>query len=103
MDLNWIMAAAVAVQALYAALTFHRDRKAAMQDHSVRQPRRLMLVIGGFMVLTWAAVAFDYLTRPDWPQAQIINYGTDGPNQFHAVVSFPKWKDYSKYKAILIT
>ncbi len=35
--------------------------------------------------------------------AQIIYYGIDGQQQFHAIVSMTKWQDYKEYKGVLIT
>jgi hypothetical protein len=37
------------------------------------------------------------------PEAQIIDYGIDGPQQFHAMVVLKNWQEYKDYKGILIT
>ena len=35
-------------------------------------------------------------------QVQIVNYGLDGPQQFHAIVNIKNWQEYRKYKGILV-
>jgi hypothetical protein len=40
---------------------------------------------------------------PGGPEAQIVNYGVDGPQQFHAIVNIRNWPDYKDYKGVLIT
>lgn len=40
---------------------------------------------------------------PGGAEAQIVNYGVDGPQQFHAVVKIRNWPDYKDYKGVLIT
>jgi hypothetical protein len=37
------------------------------------------------------------------PEAQIIDYGLDGENSFHAVVVIKNWQQYKDYKSVLIT
>jgi hypothetical protein len=100
---DWVILAPVIVQAVYAALTYHRDRAATLQNDPQKQPRRPIVIIGTFMILTWAAVGFDYFNRSEISEARIINYGVDGPTQFHAIVTLNKWQDYKDYKGLLIT
>jgi hypothetical protein len=40
---------------------------------------------------------------PGGAEAQIVNYGVDGPQQFHATVNIRNWPDYRDYKGVLIT
>jgi hypothetical protein len=40
---------------------------------------------------------------PGGAEAQIVNYGVDGPQQFHAIVNIRNWPDYKDYKGVLIT
>ena len=40
---------------------------------------------------------------PAGAEAQIVNYGVDGPQQFHAIVNVRNWPDYKDYKGVLIT
>jgi hypothetical protein len=40
---------------------------------------------------------------PEAAEAQIANYGVDGPQQYHAVVKIRNWQDYKDYKGVLIT
>lgn len=100
---NWVVAAAVVAQAAYAALTYHRDRKAVMQNNPATQPRRPIVIIGIFMLLTWAAVGFDYLNRPAAPEAQLVSYGVSGPKELVAIAQLAKWQNYRDYKGVLIT
>ena len=32
-----------------------------------------------------------------------MNYGVDGPQQYHAIVNLRNWPDYKDYKGVLIT
>ena len=90
-------------QLLFAALDFFGRRAAYMQNDQQPRRRHPTLVIGLFMVLTWAAVAFNYYSRPPVSPAQFVSYGLVGQNQFQGVVQFHNWSDYKNYKAILIT
>jgi hypothetical protein len=40
---------------------------------------------------------------PGGAEAQIMNYGVDGPQQYHAIVNLRNWPDYKDYKGVLIT
>jgi hypothetical protein len=37
------------------------------------------------------------------PEAQIVDYGIDGPQQFHALATLRNWQQYKDYRCILIT
>jgi hypothetical protein len=100
---DWFFLAVGVAQVLYAALTYHQDRRAVVENNPAKQPRRPLFLIAGFTILTWAAVAFDYFTRPDFPPAQILTYGIDGPQQFHIDVQFRRWEDLKNERAMLIT
>jgi hypothetical protein len=60
---DWIMAAAVVVQAVYAAATFHRDRPKEMEPEQKQRPIRPILIVAALMLTTWAAVGFNYYDR----------------------------------------
>lgn len=96
-------------QLAYAGLTYHRDRRAAMEPDPKKQPHRPIFIIAGFMVLTWAAVAFDYYDRhymqPPSEDSFIISFGEiPGPNPvFDVQVDSEPLKQYSgKYRLMLI-
>jgi hypothetical protein len=83
-------------QFVYAALAFHWDRAAMMKSELSQHPRRPLVIVGMFMVLTWAAVAFNFYNKPAGPDAVIASYGIDvipveGMNQFHSIVQLSDW------------
>jgi len=99
------------VCAVYAAVGYHRPKGTAVdkldpvpQDRSLlRSPWIPVLCV----VLTWAAVAFDYFTRPAIADAALINYGIDpsdvpGTMKFHGIVQLRNWTNYKDQKALLI-
>ena len=57
---DWIILSPVILQAVYAALIYRRDRRATMQTDPAKQPKRPIVIIGVFMLLTWAAVGVSY-------------------------------------------
>jgi hypothetical protein len=101
---NWIFIILGGGQLIYAALTYHGDRARIMENPS-KPPRRPIFIIGTLMLLTWAAVGVDIYTRPaiKFADAQIANYGMDGPDTFHAIVQLRNWVEHKTEKALLIT
>jgi hypothetical protein len=97
-----IMIVLAGAQLAYAAFTYHGDRAAQMQSDPAKRPRRPLFIIGTFMLLTWGAVAFDYLTRPEVPEADMVSYGIDPGNHFHAIVQFRAWENYKNFKGTLL-
>jgi hypothetical protein len=92
---DWTFLGIALAQTGYAAATFHRDRLG-----TTSRPAILMLL---FTLLTWGAVGFDVYTRPALPAAVMVNYGVDGPTQFHGVAQLTQWENYKDHKALLIT
>jgi hypothetical protein len=74
-----------------------------MEGDPKKQPKRPIVIVGTFMLLTWAAVAANYFSRPAIPTAQILLFGTNGPQQFQAIVQLRHWEDYRNFKGFLIT
>jgi hypothetical protein len=101
---TWIFIVLAGGQLIYAALTYHGDRARIMENPG-KPPRRPIVIIGILMLLTWAAVIVDMYTRPRLTiaEAQIINYGMDGPVTYHAIVQLRNWVEYKTDKAVLIT
>jgi hypothetical protein len=81
---DWILLAPVVAQAIYAALTYHRDRSAVMHADSAKQPKRPILIIGIFMLLTWAAVGYDFYDRRHFSDemrpSAVLGYGYNNPS-----------------------
>jgi hypothetical protein len=88
----WTLALA---QVAYAAAAYHRGQITWMS--------RPFVVMLSFTLLTWGAVGYDVYTRPGLPPAVLVNYGIDGPNQFHGIAQLTHWENYKTSKAVLIT
>jgi hypothetical protein len=91
---DWIFLAVSIAQLVVGVL--------ALKSGSQTQPKRPVLIVGLLMLLTWAAVGWDYFSRPEVPEAQILRYDSKG-QQFHAVVLLRKWQDYKNDNGMLIT
>ena len=76
-----VMIVLTVCQLIFAALDY-RSRAAAMQINQTSQHRHPTLIIALFMLLTWAAVAFDYVDRHylsvPQPEDYIQEYGVKG-------------------------
>src|ERR1700732_4098302 len=76
-----VMIVLTVCQLIFAALDY-RSRAAAMQLNQASQRRHPTLIIALFMLLTWAAVAFDYVDRHylsvPQPEDYIQEYGVKG-------------------------
>ncbi len=100
----WIGVIATIVCAVYAVLGYYRSPGAATDSRAdpSAPPRRPWVPII-CVALVWAAVGIDYFTRPEIAAAVLIDYGIDNQAQFHGVAQFRNWKDYQKFKGMLIT
>lgn len=83
-DPNWIVAGLLGVQTLYIGLTYHRGQGEAVEKTRLAF-RRSALVVGILMLLTWAAVGWDYYDRYSHrtlaTQPLVISWGaTPGPD-----------------------
>jgi len=110
--MNWIVVvgvlATIIQTVVYLAVTFRPTETALFSDHAapIQVPNRIRLYFAGMGLLTlisWAAIGFDYFTRPPLAPAVLIDYGFDGNNQFHGIARLRHWPDFEHYKAILIT
>jgi hypothetical protein len=102
----WVGVAATIVCAIYAALGYHLPKRESTKAGVSRVERtfRYFLWIPLLSVaLVWAAVGLEFYTRPEIASGQLVNYGIDSAQQFHGVGVFRHWKDYEKFKALLIT
>lgn len=101
---DWAFLAIGCAQVVLAVLAYRQGSRAALEKNPAKQPRRLLALIMGCMILTWAAVAVDYLNRPVIPPAAFLLYGTGSePGQFRAQVQFTRWEEFKGEKAMLIT
>ncbi|MBI5128124.1 MAG: hypothetical protein HZA66_01660 [Rhodopseudomonas palustris] len=94
---DWLPLVMTLAQTIYAAATFHRDKP----TWSVTS--RPVLIMATFTLSCWAAVGFQYLSRPTAPVGGLINYGTVGPNAFQGIGVLNRWTDFKDFKAMLIT
>lgn len=92
---DWVFLGIAVAQTLYAAATFHREKLAGRTS-----PLFVMFL---FAAITWSAVGFNYYNRPHIPGAVLVNYGIDGPNQFHGIAQLTNWEKHKGKKAVLIT
>jgi hypothetical protein len=108
--MNWNLALTVlavmlaAAQLIYAGLTYHQDRQAAMQPDPARQPRRPIAIIASFMVLTWAAVAMDFYDRStrQSPQMAVIQSYGQLPGGFYTEVNTDPLMEYRENSKLLM-
>ena len=94
---DWLPLVLTLAQTIYAAGTFHRDK---LTLSAASRPVRIMAT---FTLLCWAAVGFQYFTRPAAPVGGLINYGTIGSNAFQGIGVLSRWTDFKDFKAMLIT
>lgn len=100
----WILIILTAAQLLYTALMYHGDR-ARVVENSAKPPRRPLVIIGLFMLLTWAAVGFDYYDRHygQLPPLYVDDWGIGPGDVFYAIFnSAPLVRYKSDHKVLLI-
>jgi hypothetical protein len=110
--MNWVVGigvlATIIQTIVYIFATFRGTEGALFSEAAApvevpKKVRRYFLAMALLTLVSWGAVAFDYLTRTPPPVAAIMNYGFDAQDQFHAVVMFRNWLDFQHSKAILVT
>jgi hypothetical protein len=82
----------------------------ALRHHFAPKTYKFWIVLFAMCVATGTTGADlyqRYFIRPTaqivQPKVRIVNYGIDGPQQFHAIVEIPNWQEYKDFKGVLIT
>jgi len=104
---DWIFIVLGIGQLGYAALTFHGDRARIMRKG--KQPRRPLVIIALFMLLTWTVAGFDYYDRhknalrPDSSMAYVTYWGVTSPSTYSMIVDSADLVEYKNdHKLMLI-
>lgn len=104
---TWIFIILGLGQFIYAALTYHRDRRRVMSQPT-QQPKRPLVIIGLFMVLTWAAAGVDIYSRSHaasvaYGDLPIPAWGVNQPQTYYLVLDTRPLLQYAdKNKLMLI-
>jgi len=99
----WLLAIAVA-QLLYAALTYHTDRR--RMETAKEQPRRPLMIIGALMLLTWVAVGFNYFgmreRAPNELSPLVDFWGFTRPSTFSMIVETSKLVEFQNNDRLVL-
>ncbi len=109
LDLTWLVLGLAAIQTIYAALTYHRDRAATVQANPPGKAtafRFRPLVLIGFTILTWSAVALDLYARQSMPQISqtglVQSYGHQPPKAYYMNINSSQLRNHSNESKLML-